>query len=1062
MKLVLLILAFICLAGCQVKESKSSGGLVADNTPVTNKFTLLTPTSKTYVTGEVINFELKFPFPVVVNTSGGTPSVSITVGSTTKSVPYTSGDGTTTLRFSYTVVVADQDSDGVKLNSLSLNGGTLTFDNSGVSTNCSTSLSAKVFTGVLIDNQAPTISAFTMTTIAGFYRVGGTISFKLSYSENVNVTGTPRIALGFTTNTGATAYATYFSGSGSKDLIFVYTITDVVADTNGFDSITSPLDLNSGTIKDLSGNDAALVISAYTAAIITASANVKFDGRVPYITSVTAPTNATYSPSQTMNFTINFNRAVTVTGTPNITLTFNSGTKLATYASGSGSTALIFTYTVVPGDNDPDGIAMATSITANGGTIAGTATPTTSFFSQALNNVMTIPLLSGVIIDAAQPQVTAVTRSADIAVNGSSSTDNIWIIGQTLQLSLTFNHAVTVNQVGGVPRVPLTIGSTTKYATYISGSGSSTLFFQYNVATGDLDSDASVALADLDLNGGTIMDSYGTNSILTLPITALTQTTIDGVRPVIASITAPSNGTYSTVAGNNHLNMNFTVNWSEAVNYSSTSAAATYLPLTIGATAVSALYASGNNSSAIVYHPSSLAGLNDSDGIAMSATTLPGTAVIKDIAGNTATVLTYTAPTLTSVLVDTVAPTITSVTAPSSRYYLLGDTIDYTVNFSETVYSSQSGGYPRISLVVGSTTRYLEPVSTTAATSKVYRYTVQATDLDTDGVVPAGSITISGAAYIRDIGLNNLTTTFTAPSSTGVLVDTVVPTISSVVNPVDGTYTGGDSLSFTVNFSEAVTVSGTPSINISAYTGTLNFDYVSGSGTSALLFTYTSSSADFDMDGLSSVSSITLNGGTITDLATNASGTSFTSQNLSAVFIVYPGTVLWTQSGFTNKVTSSGVTLSSSGAATYEACGVAATCRVFDGDDTLNISGGSITGNKYIYLGMRAAATAGIYDVISPDLSFSGIITSSDITTSSSATLNLNGTSYSSNTYFSTGFPTNTVLRLETVYSATQNYSTGALIPMSFRGRIGEVIMNNSTLSPTQRTNILNYLSTRF
>jgi hypothetical protein len=51
--------------------------------------------------------------------------------------------------------------------------------------------------------------------------------------------------------------------------------------------------------------------------------------------------------------------------------------------------------------------------------------------------------------------------------------------------------------VTGTPRLVLTIGSTTQYATYQSGTGTSTLVFRYTVQAGDLDSDG-IAVASVD------------------------------------------------------------------------------------------------------------------------------------------------------------------------------------------------------------------------------------------------------------------------------------------------------------------------------------------------------------------------------------------------------------------------------------------------------------------------------------------------------------------------------------------------------------------------------------
>src|SRR5207248_225610 len=63
------------------------------------------------------------------------------------------------------------------------------------------------------------------------------------------------------------------------------------------------------------------------------------------------------------------NRNVTVTGSPSIGLTIGATARSATYVSGSGTTALLFRYTIASGENDTDGIAVAPAITLNGGTI---------------------------------------------------------------------------------------------------------------------------------------------------------------------------------------------------------------------------------------------------------------------------------------------------------------------------------------------------------------------------------------------------------------------------------------------------------------------------------------------------------------------------------------------------------------------------------------------------------------------------------------------------------------------------------------------------------------------
>jgi hypothetical protein len=76
-------------------------------------------------------------------------------------------------------------------------------------------------------------------------------------------------------------------------------------------------------------------------------------------------------------------------------------------------------------------------------------------------------------------------------------------------------------------------------------------------------------------------------------------------------------------------------------------------------------------------------------------------------------------------------------------------------------------------------------------------------------------------------------------------------------------------LTFTVNASEPVTVTGTPRLVLDIGGVTRYADYASGSGTDTLLFTYNVQAGDFDANGISVASPIDLNGGTIRDAGNN-------------------------------------------------------------------------------------------------------------------------------------------------------------------------------------------------
>lgn len=1059
--LMLTLFMTLVFTSCQVEET-SGNGLVSGHRPATNQFSLNTPSSGTYLVSNTLNLSVTFPFDITINTGGGSPRLQLTVGSTTRYATYVAGSNPQVLNFKYTFVVGDNDTDGVTVEALQLNGSTLKFDQDGTLTDCDVStITSTKFSHVKVDTSAPTVSAFQLLNPVALYNAGKTLTFKMTFSESVYVTGSPKFTVTF--DSGGPHDVTYLAGSGSTILTFSYTITDSDQDTNGYNAITSPIVLGGGAIKDAAGNNASLDFSSHIATVISYSAGVDVVGTYPYVVEVNVPANGTYSSNQNLDFTFDFNRAVNLTGSPYVLLTFgtspSTSTRQAQYLSGSGTTQLTFRYTTVPGDVDTDGIQVANTITQNSGNIRDAVT-SVSYFNAAANNIFLVPDTSGVLLNAVQPQAISVTRNLDTSnASWGTATDNKWIIGQDLNITVGFNTNILVGQTGGTPYIPLTIGASPQQATYLSGGdGQTSLVFKYTIQEGDLDTDGSIAIGSIVLNGGTITDMSLTNATLTLPVASLSTTQIDGVRPTISSVTPPADGTYSTVTGNNQVNMQFTVNWSEAVNYSSSSL---QINVDIGGSSTAFTYNNNNNSAAVNHRATNLTSKNDSDGVTISSP-LTGAAVVKDQAGNTATDLTFTPPTTTGVLVDTTAPTVSSVIATTvDGTYSVGDYLDFFVTFSEPVTTNISGSFPSIPINIGGTTRYLLPTANATSTTHTFRYTIVTGDVDLDGVALSNTLTSSVTGYARDVGLNNVTGTFTPPVTTGILVDAQAPTVSSVSVTSNGTYEAGDSLSFTITYSENITVDtlgGTPAIQVSIGSNTRSLQYSSGTGTPNIVFTYTLTSSDFDADGLpSAISAISLNGGTMEDDIGNSAPTSFTSQNLSSIFVMFPNTKLWVQNDFVNKARTGSPTLSSPGVMTTETCGTG-TCRTFSGDDILAVSS-PLNGVDTVFMILKTPTVLGNFNIFSNDISLTDDGTFFDLNTTNSS-IDLNG-SPSSGVNHNVNMTTASTYILQVEFTASQNYN-GTLIGNTFTGAIGEVIAVSGTLTPTQITTIQNYLQSKY
>jgi len=95
------------------------------------------------------------------------------------------------------------------------------------------------------------VATFLLLSFPSKGFAGVSIPFTINLSEAVNVTGTPRVAVDVS---GITRYATYTAGTGTSALTFTYEAVAGDIDLDGV-VISSPIDLNGGTIKDLAGND---------------------------------------------------------------------------------------------------------------------------------------------------------------------------------------------------------------------------------------------------------------------------------------------------------------------------------------------------------------------------------------------------------------------------------------------------------------------------------------------------------------------------------------------------------------------------------------------------------------------------------------------------------------------------------------------------------------------------------------------------------------------------------------------------------------------------------------
>ncbi|MFH1419875.1 MAG: Ig-like domain-containing protein, partial [Planctomycetota bacterium] len=203
--------------------------------------------------------------------------------------------------------------------------------------------------------------------------------------------------------------------------------------------------------------------------------------------------------------------------------------------------------------------------------------------------------------------------------------------------------------------------------------------------------------------------------------------------------------------------------------------------------------------------------------------------------------------------IDTVRPTVSIVVDDTALN--IGDDSLVTFTFSEVPsnFTSADVSYDTTSATLGAITATGDPkvFTATLTPNSPIEDAINIITVSTGWEDPAGNAPAASS------------------NSANYTVDTKAPTVTSVTYPVgDGTLKAGESVVLTVNFSEAVTVTGTPTLSLDSG-GTAS--YTGGSGTSALTFSYTVGASQNSAD--LAVTAFNLAGATVRDAATNDANT---------------------------------------------------------------------------------------------------------------------------------------------------------------------------------------------
>ncbi|MGO4294722.1 beta strand repeat-containing protein, partial [Chitinophaga sp. RAB17] len=732
------------------------------------------PADGYYHASGTLSFTVAYNENVIVNTTGGTPSLAVIIGGTTVQAQYTSGSGTSQLIFDYVVQNGDGDMDGIAVGANLLLNGAVISDAAG--NNAALTLQNVAPTsGVLVNTTHPTV---TLSTTAPAI-LNSTFTITAVFSEPV----TGLTAAGFNL-VNATADAPQTTDN------ITYTI-DISPMTNGPVSISVAADaaVNAGQ----NGNTASNQIT------------VTADFKQPKVTQVDIPANGYYNATKTLSFVVHFDENVivnTTNGIPLMAINMDAATVPVEYVSGSGTNALTFSYVIQDGDMDVDGISIGPAISLGAGatirdiagndvnpifpgnvdasgifintvhpdvvlsTTAGPGVsgpfPVTATFTEVVTGLVAadFTVTNGTVsnfqttnnitytfsVTPTTDGAVSVLLPADAAINigdnGNTASNTLSVIadktapvitlvsvpangyykaGNTLTFALQYSENVVVNTTLGQPAIGINIGGITVPAVYTNGSGTQVLSFSYTVQNGDMDMDGIVLNNGMVMNGGTIRDAVGNNALTALNnIANTTRIFVNTAHPTV---------TLSTAAAA-VVNAPFTVTavFSEAVT------GLTVADFALANASAATLQTTDNITYTIDITPTA----NGAVGISLPA----DVAVNIGNNGNTAS-------NTISITADITAPVVTQVIVPANGYYKAGSVLTFIVTYSENVLINTTGGVPSISVNIGGTNVSAVYTGGAGTQDLSFRYTVQNGDLDMDGITIGANLLLNGAT-IRD------------------------------------------------------------------------------------------------------------------------------------------------------------------------------------------------------------------------------------------------------------------------------------------------------------------------
>jgi hypothetical protein len=419
--------------------------------------------------GQEVELTLTMNEAVVVNLTGGSPTLGLNDGGAATYDSAASDPARGSLVFDYDAGAQDK-TPGLQIAAVNLNGATID-DASGHAADLS---AADDFT-TRLQIGAAFVGSVT-SSLTGEIFTGQTDQITLAMSQAVTVdttNGSPTLNL----SDGATATYDSAASNPADDLL----VFDYVVGANDYTSDLSVLGYSANGAKVTDANSVAADFSG------AAGDDLYLDVNAAVVTNVTAsPSTGEADADANVIVTLTMSGAVTVNtanGSPTLSVGDGWTASYDSAASDPANGTLAFDYTVGATDETPDlGVIQAY---LNGATIDDANGNAVDL--SAVGDFDTGLQIGPVYVNQVTPSL-----SGDVAT------------GQTVQLTVSMSAPLTVD---GAPTLSLSDGATATYDAAASSSSADELVFDYKVGAGDYATDLSVT--GFNTNGASVTDANG-------------------------------------------------------------------------------------------------------------------------------------------------------------------------------------------------------------------------------------------------------------------------------------------------------------------------------------------------------------------------------------------------------------------------------------------------------------------------------------------------------------------------------------------------------------------------